>query len=116
MGLMIAKKTNFVPKIAIESQENSRSTSHMCCCTSESNRSLCVVFGNPSGFNARMGLVIAWKVCEVMTKNIMNRKFRLNLKGIQEVQVKRVVAQVSQTVRFAMYLGIRVDLMLKWDS
>ncbi|KAF7844463.1 uncharacterized protein G2W53_001368 [Senna tora] len=29
---------------------------------------------------------------------------------------KRVVAQESQTNRFALYSGIRVDLMLKWGS
>ncbi|KAF7835408.1 uncharacterized protein G2W53_010267 [Senna tora] len=41
---------------------------------------------------------------------------RLNLKRIQIVQVKRVVAQVIQTDLFALYLGIRVNLMLEWDS
>ncbi|KAF7812582.1 uncharacterized protein G2W53_033558 [Senna tora] len=29
---------------------------------------------------------------------------------------KRVVAQVSQTDHFTLYLGIQVDLMLEWDS
>ncbi|KAF7832156.1 uncharacterized protein G2W53_014489 [Senna tora] len=53
-----------------------------------------------------MAVVIAWKVCEVMSKHILNRKLRLNLKRIQEVQVKHVVAQGSQTNRFALYLGI----------
>ncbi|KAF7841506.1 uncharacterized protein G2W53_003804 [Senna tora] len=63
-----------------------------------------------------MGLVIAWKVCEVMSKYILNRKSQLNLKRNEEVQVKCVDAQVNQTVRFALYLGIHVDLMLEWDS
>ncbi|KAF7844385.1 uncharacterized protein G2W53_001290 [Senna tora] len=63
-----------------------------------------------------MGLVIAWMECEVMPKHILNQNSRLNLKRFQEVQVKRVVAQVSQTYRLALYLGIRVDLMLEWDS
>ncbi|KAF7839146.1 uncharacterized protein G2W53_007628 [Senna tora] len=63
-----------------------------------------------------MGLVITWKVCEVMSKQILNIKTRLNLKRIQEVQVKRVVPQVSQTDRFALYLEIHGDLMLEWDS
>ncbi|KAF7824005.1 uncharacterized protein G2W53_022149 [Senna tora] len=53
-----------------------------------------------------MELNIAWKECEVMSNHILNGKSRLNLKRIQEVQVKRVVAQVSQTNRFAFYLGI----------
>ncbi|KAF7841499.1 uncharacterized protein G2W53_003797 [Senna tora] len=63
-----------------------------------------------------MGLVIAWKDCEVMSKKILNQNLRLNHKGIQEVQGKRVVAQMSQTDRFALYLGIVEDLMLKCDS
>ncbi|KAF7812470.1 uncharacterized protein G2W53_033446 [Senna tora] len=63
-----------------------------------------------------MGLLIAWKKCQVMFKDILNRKLRLNLKRIQEVQDKRVVAQVSQTDHFALYLKIRVYLMLEWDS
>ncbi|KAF7832142.1 uncharacterized protein G2W53_014475 [Senna tora] len=50
-----------------------------------------------------MGLVIAWKVCEVINKHILNQKSRLNQKKIKE-QVKRVVEQVSQTDRFALYL------------
>ncbi|KAF7832172.1 uncharacterized protein G2W53_014505 [Senna tora] len=59
---------------------------------------------------------MAWKVCEVMSKHILNQQLRLNIKGIHEVYVKYVVAQVSQTDRFALYLEIRVDLMLYWDS
>ncbi|KAF7812442.1 uncharacterized protein G2W53_033418 [Senna tora] len=51
-----------------------------------------------------------------MSKDILDQKSQLNLKIIQEVQAKRVVAQVSQTDRFALYLGIRVDLMLEWNS
>ncbi|KAF7844460.1 uncharacterized protein G2W53_001365 [Senna tora] len=51
----------------------------MCCCTCESKRSLPVVFENPSAFNARMGL---------------KKKYKF----------KRVVAQLSQTDRFALYL------------
>ncbi|KAF7812469.1 uncharacterized protein G2W53_033445 [Senna tora] len=63
-----------------------------------------------------MGLVIAWKVCEVMLKHMLNQKSRFNLKRIHEVKVKRVVAQESRTDRFALYLGMLVNLMLEWDS
>ncbi|KAF7812411.1 uncharacterized protein G2W53_033387 [Senna tora] len=63
-----------------------------------------------------MGLVNAWKEYGVMSKHILNQNSRLNPKRFQEVQVKRVVAQVSQTDRFALYLGIRLDLELEWDS
>ncbi|KAF7839116.1 uncharacterized protein G2W53_007598 [Senna tora] len=77
---------------------------------------LVIAWKNLSGLNARKGVVIAWKECEGISKPILNGKSRLDLKRIQEVQVKLVVAQVNQTDRFALYLGIRVDLMLKWDS
>ncbi|KAF7812438.1 uncharacterized protein G2W53_033414 [Senna tora] len=63
-----------------------------------------------------MGLIIARKVCDVMSKLILNQKSRLNIKKIQEVQLKCVVAQMCQTDRFALYFGIRVDGMLEWDS
>ncbi|KAF7839124.1 uncharacterized protein G2W53_007606 [Senna tora] len=94
----------------------------MCCCTSESNRSLCIVFGNPSGFNAPMALVIAWKVCQVMSKHILKLKSRLNLKRIQEVQVKRVVAKVNQTDHFMLYfrnpsgLNAPMGLVIAWKE
>ncbi|KAF7841519.1 uncharacterized protein G2W53_003817 [Senna tora] len=63
-----------------------------------------------------MGLVIIWKECEVMSKHNINGKAQLNLKRIQEVEVKCVVAQLTQTDRFALNLGMRVDLMLESDS
>ncbi|KAF7832161.1 uncharacterized protein G2W53_014494 [Senna tora] len=60
-----------------------------------------------------MGLMIAWKVCQVKSKHILNRKLGLNLDRIQEVQVKRADAQFSQTGRFTLYLGIQVVLFLE---
>ncbi|KAF7833010.1 uncharacterized protein G2W53_015343 [Senna tora] len=63
-----------------------------------------------------MGQVIASKVCEVTSKHNLNQKSRLNLKRIQEVHAKRVLAQVSKNNPFALYLGIRGDLMFKWDK
>ncbi|KAF7839117.1 uncharacterized protein G2W53_007599 [Senna tora] len=62
-----------------------------------------------------MGLVITWKKFEVMSKSILNQKSRFNLKIIQ-VQVKRVVAQVSETNYFVLYMGIQVDLLLERES
>ncbi|KAF7832173.1 uncharacterized protein G2W53_014506 [Senna tora] len=63
-----------------------------------------------------MGLVITWKLCQVMSEHIFKGKSQFNLNRIQEVQVKRDVTQVSQTDRLALHLGIRVDLMPEWDS
>ncbi|KAF7800563.1 uncharacterized protein G2W53_045014 [Senna tora] len=77
-------------------------------------RSRCI--GNPSGPNARMGLVIAWELCQVMTKHILKGKPLLNLKRIQEAQV-RTCCRTSESNRCIRVLwGIRVGLMLKWDS
>ncbi|KAF7800568.1 uncharacterized protein G2W53_045019 [Senna tora] len=116
--------THFEPKTAIESQKNLRMTSlnvlsHKCV---KRMPSRCI--GNPSGSNGRMGLVITWEVYQVMSKHILNRKPRLNVKRIPEAQVRtccrtknryriskelkkhkveRVVAQVSQTDPFALY-------------
>ncbi|KAF7832152.1 uncharacterized protein G2W53_014485 [Senna tora] len=63
-----------------------------------------------------MGIIIAWKVFEDMSKHILNQKSRLNTKNFHKVLVKRVVAQVCQTDPFALYFGIREDLMLESDS
>ncbi|KAF7814947.1 uncharacterized protein G2W53_028916 [Senna tora] len=46
----------------------------MCCRTSESNGCVRIVFENPYGSNARMGLLIAWEVLQVMSKHILKGK------------------------------------------
>ncbi|KAF7844390.1 uncharacterized protein G2W53_001295 [Senna tora] len=46
-GMRSNVETHFESKIVNESQKISRSTSQTYCCTSESNRSLHVVFGTP---------------------------------------------------------------------
>ncbi|KAF7842082.1 uncharacterized protein G2W53_004380 [Senna tora] len=63
-----------------------------------------------------MGLVIAWKVSQVMSKHILNEKCDWISKELKKYKFKRLVAQSNQTDRFALYLGIRVDLMLNWGS
>ncbi|KAF7800817.1 uncharacterized protein G2W53_044699 [Senna tora] len=63
-----------------------------------------------------MGLVIAWKCVKSFqnTFSIENRD-RIS-KELKKYKFKRVIAQVSQTDCIAMYLGIRIDLMLEWGS
>ncbi|KAF7802104.1 uncharacterized protein G2W53_041215 [Senna tora] len=63
-----------------------------------------------------MGLLIPPKECEVMSKHSWNQNSWLNANRIQEVQVERVAAHVTQLDRFALYLGIQVDFKLEWDS
>ncbi|KAF7808077.1 uncharacterized protein G2W53_040238 [Senna tora] len=41
---------------------------------------------------------------------------RDHMEELEKYKFRRVIAQVSQTDRFALYLGMRVDLMLKWGS
>ncbi|KAF7834922.1 uncharacterized protein G2W53_009781 [Senna tora] len=48
-------------KIAVRSWKPSRITRQKTCCTSESNTSVRVVFANGSGFDAPIGVVLAWE-------------------------------------------------------
>ncbi|KAF7834897.1 uncharacterized protein G2W53_009756 [Senna tora] len=48
-------------QIAVESQKPSRITRQKTCCASESNTSVRVVFANGSGFDAPIGVVLAWE-------------------------------------------------------
>ncbi|KAF7802410.1 uncharacterized protein G2W53_041521 [Senna tora] len=45
-----------------------------------------------------------------------NEKSRSDLRNIHEARVKSLVAHVSETDRFALYLRIRLDLMLELES
>ncbi|KAF7800562.1 uncharacterized protein G2W53_045013 [Senna tora] len=75
-----------------------------CCRTSESSGCVRLVFGNPSGSNARMGLVITWE-----------GKQRLNLKRIQEAHVRMCCHTSESDGCVRVVLTIRVGLMLEWD-
>ncbi|KAF7835180.1 uncharacterized protein G2W53_010039 [Senna tora] len=77
-------------------------------------RSRCI--GNPSGSNARMGLVIAMEVCQDISKHILNGKPRLNLKTMQEAQVRTYCCTSESNGCLRVVLRIRVGLMLEWDS
>ncbi|KAF7835098.1 uncharacterized protein G2W53_009957 [Senna tora] len=48
-------------QIAVGSQKPSRITRQKTCCASESNTSVRVVFANQSGFDAPIGVVLAWE-------------------------------------------------------
>ncbi|KAF7802117.1 uncharacterized protein G2W53_041228 [Senna tora] len=51
-----------------------------------------------------------------MSKHILEEKSLSDLKNVHEVRVKSLVAQVSETDRFALYFGNRVDLVLQLES
>ncbi|KAF7802621.1 uncharacterized protein G2W53_041732 [Senna tora] len=48
-------------KIAVGSQKTSRITRQKTCCASESNTSIRVLIANSSGFDAPIGVVLAWE-------------------------------------------------------
>ncbi|KAF7800564.1 uncharacterized protein G2W53_045015 [Senna tora] len=87
-----------------------------CCRTSESNGCVRVVFGNPKGSNARMGLVIAWEVCQAISEHILNGKPRFNLKRIQEAQVRTCCRTSESNGSVRVVFGIRVGLIVEWES
>ncbi|KAF7835185.1 uncharacterized protein G2W53_010044 [Senna tora] len=72
--------------------------------------------GNLSGAKARMGLVIAREVCQYMSKHILKGKQRLNLRRIQEAPVRTCCRTSESNGCVRVVLGIRVGLMLEWDS
>ncbi|KAF7832035.1 uncharacterized protein G2W53_014368 [Senna tora] len=102
---------------------------------SESNTSVRVVFSNRTGFYAPIGVVLAWeerrsclnifrtKNCGRISETFRNyeakdllRKSWSDLRNLHELRGKRLVAQVSQTRRFALYLRTGVVLMLQLES
>ncbi|KAF7812685.1 uncharacterized protein G2W53_033661 [Senna tora] len=140
-------------KIAVGSQKPSRITRQKSCCASESNKSVRVVFANQSGFDAAIGIVLAWEGREsclnilrttnrdrisetftnydpkdllrnrhgmggawIMSPCIPDDKSRSDLRKLHELRGKRLVAQVSQTRRFALYSRNGVVLILQLES
>ncbi|KAF7831959.1 uncharacterized protein G2W53_014292 [Senna tora] len=96
---------------------------------SESNTLVRVVFENRNGFDAPIGVVLAWeergsclnlfrtanrgRISETYTN--YEEKY-LSRKNLHELRGKRLVAQVSQTRLFALYLRTMVVLMLQLES
>ncbi|KAF7802513.1 uncharacterized protein G2W53_041624 [Senna tora] len=50
-------------RIVVGCQKPSRNTRQKTCCASESNTSVRIVFANRSGFDAPIGVVLAWEEC-----------------------------------------------------
>ncbi|KAF7834893.1 uncharacterized protein G2W53_009752 [Senna tora] len=116
-------------QIAVGSQKLSRITRQKTFCGSESNTSVRVVFANGSGFDAPIGVVLAWEErgsclnifrttnCGRISETFTNYEAKdLRRKNLHELRGKRLVAQVSQTRRFAMYSRTGVVLMLRLES
>ncbi|KAF7835140.1 Transposon Ty3-G Gag-Pol polyprotein [Senna tora] len=116
-------------QIVVGSHKTSRITRQNTCCASESNTSVRVVFANRSGFDAPIGVVLAWVELGTclnifrmtnrgrISETFMNYKAKnLLRKNLHELRGKRLVAQVSQTRRFALYSRTGVVLMLRLES
>ncbi|KAF7823687.1 uncharacterized protein G2W53_021831 [Senna tora] len=116
-------------QIAVGSQKPSRIMRQKTCCASESNTLVRIVFANRSGFDSPIGVVLAWEErgsCHNIfrttnhgriSKTFTNYEAKdLLRKDIHELRGKRLVAQVSQTSRFALYLRTVVVLMLQLES
>ncbi|KAF7812647.1 uncharacterized protein G2W53_033623 [Senna tora] len=164
---------------AVGSQKPSRITRQKTCCACELNTSVRVVFANRSGFDAPMGVVLAWEesgsclnifqtknhgrisenltnyevkdlLCKsvdhvstyserqiavgsqkpsrikrqktccartwIMSQHIPDDKSRSDLRNLHELRGKRLVAQVSETRRLALYLRTGVVLMIQLES
>ncbi|KAF7835176.1 uncharacterized protein G2W53_010035 [Senna tora] len=77
--------------------------------------------GNPSASNARMGLAITWEVSQVMYKHILKGKRRLDLKRIQEGQV-RMCCRTRESNRCVRVVfgnpkgsNARMRLLIAWE-
>ncbi|KAF7814708.1 uncharacterized protein G2W53_028677 [Senna tora] len=95
----------------------------------ESNTSVRVVFANRSGFDAPIGVVLAWEErgsclnvfrttnCGRISKTFTIYEAKdLLPKKLHELRGKRLDAQVSQTRQFALYLRTGVVLMIQLES
>ncbi|KAF7820783.1 uncharacterized protein G2W53_026238 [Senna tora] len=82
----------------------------------ESNTSVRVVFANQSGFDAPIGVVLAWEERGIMSYHIPDDESRLDIRNLHELRGKRLVVQVTQTRRFALYLRTGVVLMVQLES
>ncbi|KAF7834962.1 uncharacterized protein G2W53_009821 [Senna tora] len=100
----------------------SRITRQKTCCASESNTSVRVVFANRSGFDAPIGVVLAWKergsCLNISRTTNRDDKSRSDLRNLHELRGKRLVAQVSRTRRFANQSGFDapIGVVLAWEE
>ncbi|KAF7802596.1 uncharacterized protein G2W53_041707 [Senna tora] len=116
-------------QIAVGSQKPSRITRQKTCCASKSNTSVRAVFANRSGFKAPIAVVLALEerrsclnIFRTTNSGRISETFKnyeekdLLRQNLHELRGIRLVAQVNQTCRFALYLRTEVVLMLQLES
>ncbi|KAF7834920.1 uncharacterized protein G2W53_009779 [Senna tora] len=120
-------RTGVVLMLRLESSRHGRSVDHVF--ASESNASVRVVLANRSGFDAPIGVVLAWEergsclnIFRTTNRGRISETFTnyeakdLLRKNLHELRGKRLVAQVSQTRRFPLYSRTGVVLRLRLES
>ncbi|KAF7839189.1 uncharacterized protein G2W53_007671 [Senna tora] len=101
-------------KIVVGSHKPSRITRKKTCCASESNTSVRVVFANQSGFDAPIGVVMAWGECGSCL-NIFRMTIRSRIsETFSNYEPKDLLRK--ETRQFALYLRTGVVLMLQLES
>ncbi|KAF7834975.1 uncharacterized protein G2W53_009834 [Senna tora] len=107
--------TYFGRQIAARSQIPSRITRQKTRCASESNTSGHIVFANRSGFDATIGVVLAWRR-RGSCLNIFRTTNRGRSQKPHELRGKRLVAQVSPNTSVRVVFANRRGLMLRLES
>ncbi|KAF7834938.1 uncharacterized protein G2W53_009797 [Senna tora] len=105
-------------QIAVGSQKPSRITRQKTCCASGSSTSVGVVFANRSGFDAPIGVVLAWEECGSCL-NIFRTTNRDRIsETFMNYEAKDLFAQVSQTRLFANRSGFDapIGVVLAWEE
>ncbi|KAF7834888.1 uncharacterized protein G2W53_009747 [Senna tora] len=76
-----------------------------------------VVFANQSGFDAPIGVVLAWEE-RGSCLNIFRTTSQSNLRNLHELRGEKLVAQVSQTRQFANRSGFdaQIGVVLAWEE
>ncbi|KAF7834960.1 uncharacterized protein G2W53_009819 [Senna tora] len=101
------------------------------CCASESNTSVRIVFANRSGFDAPIGVVLAWvdrgsclNIFRTTNRGRISESFMnyeakdMLRKNLHELRGNRLVVQLSQTRRFANRSGFDapIGVVLAWEE
>ncbi|KAF7812655.1 uncharacterized protein G2W53_033631 [Senna tora] len=116
-------------QITVGSQKPSRMMRQKTCCASDSNTSVRDVYSNRSGFDAPIGVFLAWEergsclnIFRTINRGRISETFTnyepkdLLRKNLHELRGKRLVAQVSQTRRFANGFDSPIGVVLAWEE
>ncbi|KAF7812652.1 uncharacterized protein G2W53_033628 [Senna tora] len=102
-------------QIAVGSHKPSGITSEKTCCASEPTRRFALY--SRTGVVLMLQLELSWHGrTGIMSQHIPDEKSRSDLRNLHKLRGKTLVAQVSQTSRFALYSRTIVVLLLQLES